>query len=215
MKTFIFGASGFAKEVEWLIFELNKKHDDKITVHNFVVGDNEYVENQRVNDIEVISESIYFEKYHTNENHNCVIAVGSPAIRKKIYTKIKGEKTEFPNLIHHSVAFDERFTKFGQGAIICAGVLMTTNSTIGDFVHINLDATIGHDSSIGSFSTISPGVHVSGNVNIVSDCFIGTGATILENVTIVSDVIIGSGAVINKSLDERGTYVGIPAKKIK
>lgn len=215
MKTFIFGASGFAKEVEWLIFENNKKSQEPIIVHKFVVADSEYFLDQKVNGIEVISETIYFNQYHKSEIHNCIIAVGSPVIKKKIFDKIKADTTLFPNLIHTSVFYDERYSKFGQGAIICAGVLMTTNIKIGDFVHINLDGTVGHDSTIGDFTTISPGVHVSGKVNMASNCFIGTGANLLENLSIVSNTIIGAGSVVTKSIDESGTYVGIPAKKIK
>lgn len=215
MKTFIFGASGFAKEVEWLIFECNKKAADQIVVQHFVVADNEYSEDQKVNGIAVISETIYFNQFHKSEKHNCIIAVGSPAIRKKIYDKINAVTTLFPVLIHPSVLYDERYTTFGQGAIICAGVLMTTNLVIGDFVHINLDVTVGHDSVIGNFTTISPGVHVSGKVVLASNSFIGTGANLLENLSIVPNTIIGAGSVVTKSITESGTYVGIPVKKIK
>jgi len=215
MKTFIFGASGFAKEVEWLIFELNKINAVQIVVSNFVVTDNEFVNEEKVNNIAVISESIYYEKYHKAENHNCIIAVGSPGIRKKIYSKIKDGKTFFPNIIHPSVTFDERYTKFGQGNIICAGVLMTTNIVVEDFVHINLGTTVGHDTNIGSFTTVSPGVNISGNVSLESNCFLGTGAAVLENIKIISESIIGAGGVVTKSIQDSGTYVGIPAKKIK
>lgn len=215
MKTFIFGDSGFAKEVEWLIFEINKSSKDPIDVHNFIIADIDYVENKRVNGIEVISESIYFNRYHKTEKHNCIIAVGSNTIRKKIVDKISSANTIFPNLIHPSVNYDERFTTFGQGIIICSGVILTTNISIKEFVHINLDVTIGHDSTIGNFATISPGVHISGNVDLKSNVFVGTGATILEHVSIAENAIIGASTLVNKSIPESGTYVGIPAKKIK
>lgn len=215
MKTFIFGASGFAKEVEWLIYEINKTSELKFDIANFVVSDNDYIFGESVNGIDVISESVYFSKYHKKESHNCIIAVGSPKIREMIFYKIKSDKTIFPNLIHPSVIYDERFVKFSMGTIICAGSILTTNIIIGDFVHVNLDVTVGHDSSISDFSTVSPGVHISGKVIICSNCFIGTGTNILEDLSIVSNVIIGSGAVVTKSINEIGTYVGIPAKKIK
>jgi sugar O-acyltransferase (sialic acid O-acetyltransferase NeuD family) len=215
MKTFIFGASGFAKEVEWLIYERNKHAKEPTIVHNFIVADTDYVENQRINGIAVISEAVYFHQFHKTEKHNCIIAVGSSVIREKIIAKISSDNTLFPNLIHPSVCYDERFTTFGQGNIICSGVIITTNIAINNFVHINLDVTIGHDSSIGNFTTISPGVHVSGNVNMECNIFIGTGATILENVSIAENAIIGASTLVNKSIVESGTYVGIPAKKIK
>lgn len=215
MKTFIFGGSGFAKEVEWLIHEINKNLSDSIDVQSFVIADDEYSENLLINDIEVISESIYFEKYHTAEKHNCILAIGSPVIRNKIISKITSDNTVFPNLIHPNVCYDKRNVKFGQGVIICAGVIMTTNITIGDFVHLNLDSTIGHDSFVGDYTTISPGVHISGNVKVNQNNFIGTGVVILENISLEPNTIVGAGSVVIKSLIESGTYVGVPAKKVK
>jgi sugar O-acyltransferase (sialic acid O-acetyltransferase NeuD family) len=215
VRTFIFGASGFAKEVEWMIYEINKKGKEKIHLENFVVGDNDYIIGKKVNGIEVISESIYFSKYHRIEKHNCYIAVGSPVIRKKIADKISSENTLFPNLIHSSVIYDDRYTNFGKGIIICPGVNITTNVLIQDFAQINQDVTIGHDTIIQKFTTISPGANISGNVNLNCSTFIGAGVTILENISIIDNAIIGAGSLVTKSIFENGTYVGIPAKKIK
>jgi sugar O-acyltransferase (sialic acid O-acetyltransferase NeuD family) len=215
MKTFIFGASGFAREVEWLITEINNTSKNTILVYRYVVHDSEFKDGHKINDILVIPESVYFEKYHTSELHNCIIAVGSGSIRQKIVNKIRSNKTIFPNLIHPSVIMDKRNISFGEGIIICAGTILTTNISIGDFVHVNLSTTIGHDTTIADFVTISPGVSISGNVTILSECFIGTGTRIIEKVEITNNIIVGSGAVVIKSLFSPGTYIGIPAKKIK
>ena len=215
MKTFIFGASGFAKEVEWLITEINNTVKNKFLVYRFFVHDSEFKEGHKINDILVIPESVYFEKYHTSDIHNCVIAIGTGAIRKKVINKIRSNKTIFPNLIHPTVLMDKRSISFGEGIIICAGSIITTNISLGNFVHINLLTTIGHDTKVADFVTISPGVSISGNVTILSDCFIGTGVKIIENIEITNNTIIGSGAVVSKSIISSGTYVGVPAKKIK
>jgi serine acetyltransferase len=43
--------------------------------------------------------------------------------------------------------------------------------------------------------------------------FVGIGASIVNNVSICDDVIIGAGGVVIKDIDEKGTYVGVPARK--
>ena len=43
----------------------------------------------------------------------------------------------------------------------------------------------------------------------------GTGAHILQGLTISDDTIVGAGAVVTKDITEPGTYVGVPARKIK
>ncbi|MFT4644265.1 MAG: serine acetyltransferase, partial [Planctomycetota bacterium] len=42
-----------------------------------------------------------------------------------------------------------------------------------------------------------------------------TSATILQFLNINNDVIIGANSLINKSINEKGVYVGVPAKRIK
>ena len=46
-------------------------------------------------------------------------------------------------------------------------------------------------------------------------CIVGSGCTVLPGVTLGEGVSVGAMSLINKSLDEWGIYVGIPAKKIK
>jgi serine acetyltransferase len=44
---------------------------------------------------------------------------------------------------------------------------------------------------------------------------IGTNAAVLPGINICDNVIIGAGAVVNKDITDPGTYVGVPARKIK
>jgi len=44
---------------------------------------------------------------------------------------------------------------------------------------------------------------------------IGTNAAIKQKITICDDVTIGMSAAVVKNINEKGIYVGIPAKKIE
>ncbi len=214
----IFGVAGFAKEVDWLINDLYLNDGTDFRPDFFVVENENSLIGSYLNSCEIISEIEFFKKFFRTST-NSFIAVGSPKIKKKIESNIKTniKSGSFPNLIHPSVSWDRRKDKLilGEGNIICSQSVLTTEIKIGNFVHINLDCTVGHESSIGSYSTVSPGVHISGNVSIGENVFIGTGAVILERVTVCSDVIIGAGATVVKSIMEPGTYVGTPAVKNK
>jgi sugar O-acyltransferase (sialic acid O-acetyltransferase NeuD family) len=208
-KKYIFGTKGFAKEVEFIIYENFGSLADVV----FVAEDSSEDLGTQINGRSVISEKDFF---NINEDIECFIAVGSPNIKQKIYSKLKNKNNiSFPNLIHKSVVLDERFVKLGFGNILCSHVSVTTNIVIGNFVHINLNCTLGHDSRIEDFVTCSPGCNISGNVNIQNLAYLGTNCIIIENKKIASNVIIGAGAVVVKDLLESGTYVGMPCKKIK
>jgi sugar O-acyltransferase (sialic acid O-acetyltransferase NeuD family) len=215
MNAFIFGAGGFAKEVEWLISEGEFKDSPKVLA--FVAHSSDPMIGSQINGIPVVTEKEYLEKWNQKELHHAYISVSDPKLKKKIVAKISNEYTQFPSLIHPNVVMDRRnnAVSLGKGVIICAGVSLTTSISIGDFVHINLSCTIGHDCMIGDFSTISPGVSISGNVKMGQEVFLGTRACTVENIRIHNKIIIGAGTVVVKSLLEEGTYVGTPAKKIQ
>jgi sugar O-acyltransferase (sialic acid O-acetyltransferase NeuD family) len=212
MKTFIFGASGHAKEVLWIIKAINTISQEKFNVHNFVVDDNDsLLTTGEYDSIAIISESEYFKK-HTNQVHNCIVAIGSSKIRNIVFNKIASQNTLFPTLIHPSVVYDKNKVKIGRGVLIGPNATLTTDINIEEFVHINIGSTISHDAQIGAFTTISPGVHIAGNVSLGKNVFLGINATIIDKITICDDVTIGSGAVVTKTINNSGTYIGIPAK---
>ena len=103
----------------------------------------------------------------------------------------------------------------GEGSIICAGTILTTDIKIGRHVILNLCCTVGHDSLIGDFCSFMPAVNISGEVNIGEGVYVGTGAKIINQLEIGEETIVGAGAVVAKSLPAKCTAVGIPAKPIR
>lgn len=148
------------------------------------------------------------------EDVYAVCAVGSSNVRKKIIEKLKDTSVKFATLVDPSVLYLNS-VKIGEGAIVCAGTIITVNVNIGDHVIVNLDCTIGHDAVIDDFVTIYPSVNVSGNVLIGECSELGTGTQIIQGKKVISNTIIGAGAIVVKDCIESGTYVGSPAKKIK
>lgn len=109
-----------------------------------------------------------------------------------------------------------RWVDIGDGVVICAGNIVTTNVNLGKHVHVNLGCTIGHQASIGDFTTLSPGVHVSGNVRIGRGVFVGTGATIIngtasEPLSIGDGAIVAAGACVTKPVESGALVAGVPA----
>lgn len=213
----IFGAGGFAREVETLIAECSEAAGYTTQISAFVSSDEDTNVGKHLHGIEVVPETYFFNNFSTYDIE-AYIAVGSPRAKASIYTKCinRFKRVCFPNLIHPTSTIDTRnnYIKFGSGVIICAQCVLTTDIVVGDFVHLNLQCTVGHDTVIENFTTVSPGVNLSGKVHIGRRCFIGTGASIIESISVNADTVIGSGATVVKNIVEGGTYVGTPAKKL-
>jgi len=84
---------------------------------------------------------------------------------------------------------------------------------IGQGVLINTRAHVHHECVVGDFSEIGPGAMLLGGSKIGRACRIGAGAIILPGVELGDWIIVGAGAVVTKSVIEKSTLVGVPAKK--
>lgn len=139
------------------------------------------------------------------------IAVGDSKVRRRLMEREQGRI--FPILIHPQavIAVD---VVIGEGTVVMAGTVINPGARVGRGCIINTSSSIDHDCTVGNFCHLSVGAHLSGTVNIGDYTWIGTGATISNNVRICSEVMIGAGAVVLKNIEEKGTYIGIPARKM-
>ena len=137
-----------------------------------------------------------------------IVAIGNAAIRTKIQKEL-----ETVTLIHPDAVVGRR-VKIGQGTVVMAGAIINSDTVIGDGCIINTASSVDHDCVIEDYSHIAVGAHLCGTVHIGKGTWIGAGSTISNNVNICSDCIIGAGTVVTKDIEEVGTYIGVPAKKM-
>ena len=95
-----------------------------------------------------------------------------------------------------------------------ASVVINTSSKVGKGCILNTSSSVDHDNLIRDYVHISPGARTGGNVNIGNGTWLGIGSLVSNNVNICSGCILGAGSVTVKDLEESGTYVGVPVRKI-
>lgn len=139
-----------------------------------------------------------------------IIGIGNNEMRKKLSEKFK---LNWTTLIHPNAVIASNVT-VGVGTVIMAGAIVNTCSAIGDHCIINTASVVEHDNVIENYVHISPKAVLGGNVYIGENTHIAIGATVRNNIKIVRDCIIGAGAVVVKNIENSGTYVGVPARKL-
>lgn len=196
----IIGASGHGKVVADIA--RRNEYDDIL-----FLDDNESLEH--CDNYPVVGKCKDFAKYDCD----FAIAIGNAEIRQRIQRQLEAAKKTIGTLIHPAAVIGED-VQFGAGTVVMAGVVINPGARIGVGCIINTCASVDHDCVLKDFVHIAVGAHMAGTCVIEERTWIGAGTTIVNNIHICADCLIGAGAVVVKDIEEAGTYVGVPAKRM-
>lgn len=140
-----------------------------------------------------------------------IVGIGNAAIRKRIQESVSEDK--MVTLIHPNAVVAED-VEIGIGSVIMAGAVINSGSKIGKGCIINTCSSVDHDCNLEDYVHIAVGSHLCGTVNVGEKTWIGAGAIVRNNISICSDCMIGAGAVVVNDIEEKGTYVGVPARRM-
>lgn len=149
-------------------------------------------------------------KDYSFNGENVFVAIGECQKRAKEISKYS-----YIEKIISSNAYLGKDVEFAQGVFVAHKAHIGVGSKIGEGTIINTSASIDHEVEIGKYCHIAPSSTICGRSKIGDIVFVGAGATIIDKISICDDVIIGAGAVVVQNIEESGTYVGNPARKIK
>jgi len=209
----LFGASNFGDEVVQLFRDINESSDIAEWEITGFLDDDPALSGSTRNGVPVLGTRSWLD-HNDLSGIYFVCSIGNPRAKARIVESLRAKGLRFATGVHPSVIRSETVA-FGQGTIVTAGNILTTNISIGAHVIINLACTVGHKSTIGDYATINPGVNVSGDVKVEEGVLLGTGACIVEKLTIGAYSIIGAGSVVTRDIPARVTAFGSPARVMK
>lgn len=211
----LYGAGGFAREIMPLL-----KSSASVFVPPAAVAVDKlfFMETtpteKQANGYPIISEDDFFGIDCHDKLFN--VAIASSVAREEIAERcIKRGAKPLSILAASAIVYDNN--EIGEGAIICANCMITSNVKVGKFFHLNIYSYVAHDCVIGDYVTFAPNVHCNGNVHIHDHAYIGTGAVIKQGssakpLVIGEGAVIGMGAVVTKDVPPHTTVVGNPAR---
>lgn len=199
-KVIIIGASGHGKVVADIVRQSNDE----------IVGflDDAYTGTRDFYGSKIIGVSNDYIKF---KDCSFIIAIGNNEIRKRISSKMN---CKWYTGIHPTAVVSETAT-IGEGSVIMPNAVVNADAVIGKHSIVNSSAIVEHDCKVGDYSHIAPQSAVCGVTTLGSNTFLGAGGTVINVINCCDDVKLGAGAVVIKSINEKGTYVGVPCKKIK
>ncbi|OLV15841.1 acetyltransferase [Deinococcus marmoris] len=205
----VFGTGGFGREVHQIIEDLQAR-GDALNFLGFLDG-NANLHNTQVHGFPVLGG---VEWLNGRTDVLVGMGVGNPKAKRKMMGQIAELGARCATLVH-PLAWVGNRVDLGEGSIVCAGAMITTDIRLDRGVIININCTVGHDTTLHDYVTVAPGATISGNVVVGEGTDLGTNSAIIQGVTVGEWVILGAGAVVSKDLPANVTAVGIPAKVIK
>lgn len=141
-----------------------------------------------------------------------IIAIGNNTVREQIVAKMEG--AAFYTAIHPNAVIGGGVS-IGAGTCVMANAVINADAKVGKHCIINTAAVVEHDNILSDYVHISPTAALAGTVTIGKRTHVGVGAKVKNNTDIDADVVVGAGAVVVQNITEAGTYVGVPARKVK
>ena len=135
--------------------------------------------------------------------------------RKIIFEKLDDLGFDFATYISsHSFVWDT--ATIGRNCFILEDNTIQHGVKIGDNVTLWSGNHIGHQSEIRPHCFISSHVVISGFCFVGESSMLGVNSSIADEIRIASRTVVGMGSVIHKNIvDPDGTYVGVPARRIR
>lgn len=210
-KIVVVGAGGFAREVAWLIREIDRASGG-VEFAGFVVTDPSRLGEHDSREL-VLGGYDWLER-NRGAVDALAIGIGTPGPRLKVSAELEARfpHLEWPALVHPSAIFERASTSLGRGVLVCAGVVGTVNLALEPFAMVNLCCTLGHEARLGEGCVLNPTVNISGGVVLGRGVLVGTGAQVLQYVEVGEGATVGAGAVVTKNVAPGTTVVGVPAK---
>lgn len=208
----IVGAGDFAPEVLWLAGQIEERDRDW-AVGAFLDDTPDrarQVLQNRMIDLKVLGTSL---DYQPLENDCFALAIGSPEAKLSVAARLLSRGARFINLTHPTLSVMQH-ARIGTGCIFMARTNVGPYAQVGDFVTINNNSGVAHDTLVEDGVTLSAFCDVTGRCILRRGAFLGSHAALLPGTEVGEFAVVGAGSVPLKKVKARTTVFGVPAREI-
>ncbi len=145
-----------------------------------------------------------------------IVAIGENWVRSKVAKRIQELVPGFCFVTAvHPRAQLARGVVVGRGSVIMAGVVVNSDTRIGEFCILNTRASLDHDCVLEDYASLAPGATVGGDAKIGRFSAVCLGAAVVHGINIGEHAVIGAGATVISDIPGFVVAYGTPARVIR
>jgi len=152
--------------------------------------------------------------YSPAADERFVIALGVPAIRRRVAEALEGRGALITGIEHRTAILGDNVS-LGVGCILCPYAVVSGNNRLGRGVVVNVHASVDHDANVGDWSQINCHCDLTAAVELGREVFLGSSVSIIPGVCVGDGAYIGAGAVVLRDVPAGAKQVGVPARPIR
>jgi len=205
----IVGIGGIGRALKVFVEDMNQI-DTRWRLLGFV-DDAVEARGKTISDLPVLGPVAWLDK---RNDMDVLLGLGAPRTRKAVVSAIwKNSGLTFPALVHPK-AYMPNSVPMGMGVIVFPGACIDPDTQLDNFVLVNKNVTLGHDTVLGDYVSIAPGASIGGAVRMEEGVNIGIGACCKQGLNLGAWSTVGAGAAVITDIKPGATVVGVPAREI-
>ncbi len=208
----IYGAGGAGRAILETIRQIQAADPCWESIY-FVEDAERHGEDRQIHGVPVLAAEDVMARY-SPEECQFTISVGEPAIREKLFNKVKGKGYSLATIVHPSVYVPDS-TVLSEGVTVQHGVYFDPDVTVGANTWFHPYVSVGHDTVIGNNTVLAAFSCLAGNVVIGDRTYIAVHVAVREGKKIGSDTIIGMGSMVQRDIPDNVIAMGDPARPMK
>ena len=187
-KLVIVGASGFGREIAWIVERINRTTPDLV-----LLGFCDDAEDKQAGACGAypLLGSVERAPAHGAEFFFC--AIGNNRARQTVTARALAAGLRPLTLIDPGAVIAPDAV-IGEGSYVGIGSVVSTGSCVGSGVIVNHHVTVGHDVRVGGFAQLCPGVRVSGGCQLGEGVLMGSNAVAIPLKRIGDWATLGAGS---------------------
>jgi sugar O-acyltransferase (sialic acid O-acetyltransferase NeuD family) len=199
-KIIIIGASGFGKEIAWVIDRMNQAGSE-LGLIGFC---DDAPDKQRgafggfplLGSVEEATAHLPGSRF--------ICAIGNNRARQSVVARACAAGL-LPHTIIDPTASIAPNTTIGVGSFIGIGSIVSVGAIIGNHAIVNHQACVGHDVTLADFAQACPGARISGGCDIGEGALLGTNAATIPLIKMGAWSTLGAGTTALTNIPEYTT----------